>query len=165
MRTILHKLLRSDAPRLVILIRVLVGWVFVSEGIQKFLYPGELGAGRFAKIGIPFPEIMGPSIGLVETLCGGLVLLGLGTRCAAAVLVVNMVVAITSTKVPILLGQGFWGFSEAKARPGFWSTLHESRTDLSMVLGSVFLLLLGAGRGSLDDRIAARFVVPPGGRP
>jgi putative oxidoreductase len=39
----------------------LVGSVFLSEGIQKFLYPPELAAGRFTKIGIPAPETMGHS--------------------------------------------------------------------------------------------------------
>jgi putative oxidoreductase len=156
MSKILHHVLRSDASSAVILIRILVGWVFVSEGIQKFLYPAELGIGRFAKIGIPSPEIMGPFVGVVETLFGGLVLLGLGTRVAAAILIVNMIVAITSTKIPILVGHGFWGFADPKVRPGLWSMLHEARTDFSMVLGSVYLLLTGAGSGSLDQRIASR---------
>lgn len=73
----MKRLLSTSAPRSTILIRLLVGSVFLSEGIQKFLYPQELGAGRFAKIGIPSPEIMGPFVGVVEILCGGLLLLGL----------------------------------------------------------------------------------------
>jgi DoxX-like protein len=71
---------RSTAPRAVILIRLLVGAVFLSEGIQKFLFPDQLGAGRFVKIGLPMPELLGPFVGTFEILCGSLVLLGLLTR-------------------------------------------------------------------------------------
>jgi uncharacterized membrane protein YphA (DoxX/SURF4 family) len=50
--------------------------VFVSEGIQKFLYSDKLGAGRFEAIGLPFSEIMGPVIGMTETVAGALLLAG-----------------------------------------------------------------------------------------
>jgi putative oxidoreductase len=143
--------LASDAPRATLLIRIAVGVVFFSEGIQKFLYPAALGAGRFAKIGIPAPEVMGPFVGCVEIVCGALVLAGLATRLAAIPLIVDMIVAIASTKVPILLGHGYLGFAAPSvAKHGLWSMLHEARTDLSMLLGSSFLLLVGAGDRSLD---------------
>jgi uncharacterized membrane protein YphA (DoxX/SURF4 family) len=129
----------------------MVGGVFLAEGIQKFLYPEELGAGRFAKIGIPWPEVMGRFVGAAETICGVLVIAGLLTRAAALVLLVDISVAILSTKVPILLGHGFGPFSQPKLpRYGFWSMVHEARTDLSMWLGSLFLILVGAGSLSLD---------------
>lgn len=144
---------RRPAPRAVILIRILVGGVFLAEGIQKFLFPAELGAGRFAKIGIPWPEFFGPFVGAVEIVCGGLVLLGLLTRAAAAVLLIDISVAIVSTKIPILLGHGFGPFSVPKLpRYGAWSFLHEARVDLSMWLGSLFLILVGPGDASLDAR-------------
>ena len=79
----LKRIVTTHAPAAVILVRVMVGAVFLSEGIQKFLYPDALGVGRFAKIGIPAPEIMGPFVGVVEIVCGGLILLGLATRLAA----------------------------------------------------------------------------------
>ena len=41
------------AAKAVLLILILVGWVFLSEGIQKFLFPDSLGVGRFIKMGIP----------------------------------------------------------------------------------------------------------------
>ncbi|HEU4508422.1 MAG TPA: DoxX family protein [Pyrinomonadaceae bacterium] len=150
----MEKLLRTNAPGAVILIRLVVGGVFLSEGVQKFLYPAENGAGRFAKIGIPSPDVMGPFVGVVEIVCGALILLGLLTRLAAIPLIINMLVAILSTKVPILLGQGFWGFS-LRNLPyyGFWGMMHESRTDFSMLLGSIFLLIVGAGSLSLDARL------------
>ena len=136
-----REIIESTAPRSVILIRLIVGAVFLSEGIQKFLYSAELGAGRFVKIGIPFPQIMGPFVGVIEIVCGTLILLGLLTRLAAIPLIINMLVAISSTKIPILL------------KSGFWSMAHESRTDFAMLLGSIFLLITGAGLWSLDARL------------
>jgi putative oxidoreductase len=134
-----------------------VGGVFLSAGVQKFLYPAENGAGRFAKIGIPSPDVMGPFVGVVEIVCGALILLGLFTRLAAIPLIINMLVAILSTKIPILIGQGFWGFS-LRNLPyyGFWGMMHEARTDFAMLLGSLFLLIVGAGALSLDARLTNR---------
>ncbi|MGQ0761076.1 MAG: DoxX family protein [Acidobacteriota bacterium] len=150
----LRRLLQSSAPAAVILIRVLVGGVFLSEGIQKFLFPGEVGAGRFAKIGIPYPDLSGPFVGTVEIVCGTLILLGLLTRLAAIPLIIDMLVAILSTKIPILLGYGFWGFSLRQVPYfGLWGMVHEARTDFSMLLGSMFLLIVGAGAWSLDSQI------------
>ncbi|MCW8138684.1 MAG: DoxX family protein [Planctomycetota bacterium] len=151
---VLHRAVVSTAPGATILIRIAVGVVFASEGIQKFLYPDDLGAGRFARIGIPAPEIMGPFVGTTELICGVLILLGLLTRLAAVPLICIMAVALTSTKLPILIGHGFWGFAPpAVARHGPWSMLHEARTDLSMLLGACFLLLVGAGCHSLDTAL------------
>lgn len=138
-----------------ILIRIIVGSVFLSEGIQKFLFSDEVGVGRFAKIGIPSPEFTAPFVGVVESVCGALILLGLLTRLAAIPLIIDMLVAILSTKIPILLGYGFWGFSLRNVPYyGFWGMAHEARTDFAMLLGSVFLLIVGAGARSLDARLA-----------
>jgi uncharacterized membrane protein YphA (DoxX/SURF4 family) len=155
----LERVIGSDAPKWTILIRMAVGIVFASEGVQKFLYPDALGAGRFAKIGIPAPAVMGPFVGAVETVCGLLVLAGLFTRLAAVPLVIDMLVAIASTKLPILLGHGYFLFADPSApTSGIWSMLHETRTDLSMLLGSSFLLLVGAGGWSLDALLERRFI-------
>ena len=149
--TLIRRLSATTAPASTILIRLMVGGVFLAEGIQKFLYPDALGAGRFAKIGIPSPEIMGPFVGVVEIVCGALLILGLFTRLAALPLLINMSVAILSTKVPILLGHGYWMFTLSKLpRYGFWSMMHEARTDLAMWMGSLFLLIVGAGSISRD---------------
>ena len=86
----------------IVLVRVLVGWVFLSEGIQKFLYPAALGVGRFAKIGIPAPQVMAPFVGGVEIVFGALILLGLFTRLATIPLLITITVAILTTKVPFL---------------------------------------------------------------
>jgi uncharacterized membrane protein YphA (DoxX/SURF4 family) len=146
-----RRLLATRAPWATILVRFLVGFVFLSEGIQKFLDPNSLGIGRFVQIGIPEPQIMAPFVGVVEIVGGSLVLLGLLTRPAALALWINISVAILSTKIPILLGHGFWSFTLPKlAHYGFWSMAHEARTDFSMWLGSLFLLIVGAGCLSLD---------------
>ena len=132
------KILSTSAPAATILVRLIVGAVFLSEGIQKFLYPAEVGAGRFTKIGLPSPETLAPFVGSFEILCGALVLLGLVTRLAVVPLIIIMLTAIATTKIPILLNEGFWKMA------------HESRTDWSMLLGSIFLLIVGAGSFSLD---------------
>ena len=151
---LLNRFNETRAPASVLLIRVMVGVVFLTEGIQKFLYPDELGVGRFIKIGIPAPEVMGPFVGVVEIVCGWLLLLGLLTRLAAIPLIINISTAIVSTKIPMLLGHGFWGFALTKLpRYGFLSMMHEARTDFSMLLGLLFLLIVGAGAWSVDARL------------
>ena len=137
----LEPFVRSDAPAPVILIRLMVGAVFLSEGIQKFLFPDQLGAGRFLKIGLPMPELLGPFVGTFEIVCGSLVLVGLLIRLAVIPLLIIMAVALTTTKWPMLADQGFWYMA------------HESRTDWSMSLGSLCLLIVGAGPWSLDARL------------
>jgi putative oxidoreductase len=139
-----RRLLQTNAPRAVVLVRLIVGAVFLSEGIQKFLFPGQLGVGRFLKVGLPRPEILAPFVGSVEITCGVLVLLGLATRLAAVPLLCVMTVALATTKYPILIQQGFW------------AAAHEARTDWSMFLGALFLLLVGAGSWSLDARLSRR---------
>jgi putative oxidoreductase len=145
-------LLRTRAEGWTILVRLMVGLVvFLSEGIQKLAFPEILGAGRFANIGIPYPDVMGPFVGTVEVVCGTLIILGLLTRLAAIPLVVIMVAAIVSTKLPIWAGHDIWIFHMPKlARYGFWSMAHEARDDFLMLLGSLYLLIAGAGAWSLD---------------
>jgi putative oxidoreductase len=128
----------------ILLIRVLVGWVFLSEGIQKFLFPDSLGVGRFVKIGIPWPQVMAPFVGVVEIVCGTLLLVGFLTRLASVPLLIDICVALYSTKIVTF------------AKNGLWSTLHEARTDVSMLLGLIFLLLVGGGEWSVDARLAGR---------
>ena|SRR5437667_4569300 len=134
----------NRAVQAILLIRVLVGWVFLSEGIQKFLFPDSLGVGRFVKIGIPWPQIMAPFVGVVEIVCGTLLLIGLLTRLATVPLLIDIAVALYSTKIVTF------------AKNGFWGTLHEARTDVSMLLGLIFLLLVGGGSLTLDARLASR---------
>jgi putative oxidoreductase len=136
-----NKFINTDNSKTTILIRLMVGAVFLSEGIQKFLFPDTLGAGRFAKIGLPSPEFLGSFVGSFEIVCGALVLLGLLTRFASIPLIIIMLVAIATTKAEVL------------ADKGFWEMLHGSRTDWAMLLGSIFLLIKGGGFWSLDKRM------------
>ena len=164
---ILMDVLRTRAPGWSILVRLLVGLVvFFPEGIQKLAFPDFLGAGRFAHIGIPYPDLMGPFVGTIETICGALIILGLLTRVAAIPLIVIMIVAIISTKVPILLGHDFWIFHLAKlSRHGFWSMIHEARADFDMLLGAIYLLIEGAGRWSVDAILTRHASVSRAGAP
>ena len=137
----INKILDTDHSKTTILIRLMVGVVFLSEGIQKFLFPALRGAGRFEKIGLPSPEFLGGFVGTFEILCGTLILLGLLTRLASIPLIIIMLVAIATTKTEVL------------ADKGFWEMMHGSRTDWSMLLGSVFLLIKGGGYWSVDKRL------------
>lgn len=138
-----------------VLIRLSVGLiVFFPEGLQKLLFPAVLGAGRFASIGIPWPEVLGPFVGVVETVCGAAIVLGLLTRLAVLPLLVILIVALLSTKVPILLGHDFLIFHLPHLnRYGFWSMQHEARVDLCMLLACLYLLVTGSGAGSIDARL------------
>jgi putative oxidoreductase len=144
---------QTRAPAAVILIRLLVGLVFFEEGIQKFLFPAIQGAGRFARIGIPAPTSMAYFVGVIEVVCGALIVLGLFTRLAAIPLLIDISVAIASTKLPIFLGHGYWRFHLPQlSRYGLWAMFSEARTDFSMLLGLLFLLIVGAGPWSFDGR-------------
>lgn len=142
----MFKLFKEDTSSSVLLIRIIVGAVFVSEGIQKFLFPDALGVGRFIKIGIPAPQFFAPFVGVVEIVFGFLLLIGLFTRIASIPLVINICVAIISTKIPILINEGFWKMA------------HEARTDWAMLLGAVFILIVGAGKFSVDYYLSINFV-------
>jgi putative oxidoreductase len=139
-----RRIFGSSAPPATILIRFLVGWVFMSEGIQKFLFPGALGVGRFTKIGIPDPQFFAPFVGGVEVACGTLLIVGLLTRLASIPLLIDILVAIATTKIPML------------SKAGFWGTMHEARTDFCMLLGLIFLLIAGSGTLSFDERLSRR---------
>jgi putative oxidoreductase len=136
-----QKIIKTDLSKTTLLIRLMVGAVFLSEGIQKFLFPDTLGAGRFAKIGLPNPEFLGSLVGSFEILCGILVLIGLLTRVASIPLIIIMLVAIATTK------------SEVLAEKGFWEMMHGSRTDWAMLLGGIFLLIKGGGNWSIDKNL------------
>jgi len=138
-----RKLLKTSAPASAVFVRLAVGAIFLSEGVQKFLFPVELGAGRFAKIGIPAPDALAPFVGAVEIVCGLLILAGLLTRLAAVPLIIDMLVAISTTKIPMLL------------KSGFWAAAHEARVDFAMLLGLLSLLAAGAGPLSADARLSS----------
>jgi len=125
-----------------ILPRLIVGLVFLSEGIQKFLFPELVGAGRFEKIGFENPEFWALFVATFEIVCGSLILIGFFTRLVSIPLLIIMITALISTKIPILLNKGFWQMA------------HEYRTDFAMTLLLIFLIIYGAGKWSVDSRIS-----------
>ena len=134
----LKKIIHTDNAKTTILIRMIVGAVFLSEGIQKFLFPAIRGAGRFEKIGLPSPEFLGNLVGGFEIVCGVMIFLGLFTRLASIPLIIIMLVAFATTKSAVYIEKGFW------------ELLHGSRTDWAMLLGCIFLLIKGGGYWSVD---------------
>jgi putative oxidoreductase len=135
--TALAKLLKTQ-PVPAIYARIITGLVFVSEGIQKFIHPDQVGLGRFQKIGFSNAAFWANFTGSFEIVCGGLLLLGLLTRLAAIPLFIIMMVAFVTTKYPILIDKGFWVMA------------HEYRTDFAMTVLLLFLLRYGGGKYSID---------------
>lgn len=134
--------MRKNLP--MILVRVIVGAVFLTEGILKFARPAELGSGRFAHIGLPMPSVLAPVVGAVEIAGGTAVILNLFAGDAALLLLVVILTALVTTKVPILLGHHFGPFQPPKLdHYGFLSFMHEARTDLCMLFGLIAILLDG----------------------
>lgn len=153
----INRFIKTDNADTTIIIRIMVGAVFLSEGIQKFLYPAMRGVGRFEKMGFPDPEFFASFVGIFEILCGILLLIGLISRVAAFVMLINMTVAITVIKIPIAFGESFGPFVLRELKSyGFWSMVHEMRTDFAMWLGSLFLIIKGGGRWSADRKIWTR---------
>lgn len=141
-------LMSTDAPGSVIFVRFYVGLIFVVEGVLKYLRPEQLGTGRFAKVGIPAAAFLANLDGAFEIGCGVLILAGLLTRLAVLPMIVDMIGALATTKVPLL-----WGAAELyPGEHGMWDFLHESRLEVAMLCGSLFLLAVGSGRRSLDAR-------------
>jgi putative oxidoreductase len=145
----------SEAPKTVLLVRFMVGWVFFWEGILKFLFASQ-GIIRFTKLGMPMPEVLSPAIAVLE-ITGGLALIaGFMTRPFALLFIGEMIVAILSTKIPMYLGTNPLPPPPVPPIQGFWAVLHEGRSDLAQLLCSIFLLVNGPGLLSLDAWRAAR---------
>jgi putative oxidoreductase len=130
-----------------LLCRLAVGLIFISEGIQKYLLSDALGSGRFAKIGFSNPSFWAYFTGIFEIACGILILIGLLTRLAAIPLLIIMIVAFISTKYPILIDKGFLAMA------------HEYRTDFTMTLLLIYLLIYGGGNHSVDKKLTRSKII------
>jgi putative oxidoreductase len=151
----------GQPSRATFLVRLAIGWVFVSSGLVKFLYENQ-GPGRFAKIGFDGAAGLAHFVGATEIICGVLLVAGLLVRLAALPLVIDMIVALVTTKVPLLFGAGPEPVSAAP-KTGFWAFAYQSRLDVTMLVGCVFLVAVGAGLWSFDALLARRR--PDGRRP
>jgi putative oxidoreductase len=143
-KSLLNTLLASVQGSSAIPVRLVVGLVFLSEGIQKFLFPELVGTGRFTKIGFADPEFWAYFTATFEILCSTLILAGLFIRLAAIPLFIIMMTAFVTTKWPILMDKGFWVFA------------HEYRTDFAMTVLLIYLFIYGAGNWSVDQFIDSK---------
>jgi putative oxidoreductase len=153
-----------DAPASTVLVRCMAGGVFLSEGILKFVYTNQ-GVGRFTKLGIPFPDLTANFIGCLEIVGGVLLMAGLLTRFIAIPFVIEMIVAILTTKIALYLGTSPLPLPAAPPKIGFWAVMHETRSDYAQILCCAFLFFAGPGPWSLDalwQRRVARDVRHPG---
>ena len=141
MKSLIAFFFRNNGDNRTILIRLVVGLIFLTEGIQKYLFPELLGTGRFLKIGFSDPAFWSYFTGAFEMLCGMLIVLGLLVRLSSIPLFIIMVVAFITTKLPILMDKGFWPFA------------HEYRTDFAMTLLLIYLFLYGSGKWQDSSKI------------
>src|SRR5277367_703137 len=149
------------APRPTLLMRVMAGGVFLSEGILKFVYTNQ-GVGRFTKLGIPAPELAATFVGGLEIVGGILLIAGLFTRVIAVPFIIEMVVAILTTKISLYLGTSPLPLPPALPKVGIWAVLHEIRSDYAQILTTIFLLVNGPGKWSLDAVLSRVFRKPDG---
>jgi putative oxidoreductase len=145
----------TDGPTATILIRLMAGAVFLWEGILKFVYTNQ-GAGRFTKLGFPAPHFTATADGWFEIVGGLLLLTGLMTRLIAIPFVIEMIVAMASTKIPLYLGTSPLPLPPVPPQVGFWAVLHEIRSEYAQLLNCVFLVIVGPGAWSLDALLARR---------
>ncbi len=139
----------TNGPRSILLLRLMAGGVFFWEGLLKFVYTNQ-GVGRFTKIGIPYPHETAVFVACLEIGGGLLLLSGLATRLIAIPFVIEMIVAILTTKISLYLGTSPLPLPPALPKVGFWAVLHESRADYAQILTTAFLLINGPGKWSLD---------------
>ena len=140
---------KETAPDATLFLRVMAGTVFLWEGILKFVYANQ-GVGRFTKLGMPFPAVTASFVGALEIVGGSLLLLGLATRLIAIPLMIEMVVAMLSTKISLFLGTSPLPLPPAPPAIGLWAVLHEVRSEWAQLLTCAFLFRAGPGPLSLD---------------
>jgi uncharacterized membrane protein YphA (DoxX/SURF4 family) len=145
----------TDGPRAILLIRLMAGSVFLWEGILKFVYPNQ-GIGRFTKLGFPAPHFTASADGWLEIIGGMLLLTGFLTRLIAVPFIIEMLVAMASTKISLYLGTSPLPLPPVPPQIGFWAVLHEVRSEFAQLLTCAFLLVVGPGRWSIDALLARK---------
>jgi putative oxidoreductase len=138
---VIKQLLSTGNDSKIIIVRLIVGLIFISEGIQKCVIVTAFGPAFFKDIGFSHPLFWTYFIGTFEISCGVLVLLGLLIRLASIPLFVIMVTAFITTKLPLLSFKGVWTF------------LHEYSIDFSLTLLLILLFIYGSGKWSFDLKI------------
>jgi putative oxidoreductase len=145
----------TTGAKQIIILRIMAGGVFFWEGMLKFVYPNQ-GVGRFTKLGFPIPETLAHFVGVMEILGGLLLLFGLLTCLTSLYFILQMIIAVLTTKIGVYLGTSPLPLPPSPPQTGFWAVLHEIRSDYAQILTCLFLLLVGPGVFSLDERLAKR---------
>lgn len=144
-----------SGPESTLLLRLMAGGVFLWEGILKFVYANQ-GVGRFTKLGMPFPAFTANFVASLEIVGGLLLISGLLTRLIAIPFIIEMIVAILSTKISLYLGTSPLPLPPALPKTGMWAVLHEVRSEYAQIMTVIFLLINGPGRWSLDAVLQRR---------
>ncbi len=150
----------TDAPKATIALRLMAGGVFLWEGLLKFVYVNQ-GVGRFTKLGMPMPEVLAPAIAVLEIGGGLLLMMGFGTRLLSIPFIVEMIVAMLSTKISLYLGTSPLPLPPAPPKVGVWAVLHEIRSDYAQFMTCIYLLAAGPGPWSLDAFLRRRHARTP----
>src|SRR5437868_729419 len=143
----------TDVSGAIILLRLMAGSVFLWEGVLKFVYANQ-GVGRFTKLGFPFPQATANFAGVLEIVGGLLLITGLFTRLICVPFIIEMLVAMLSTKIPLYLGTSPLPLPPVPPQVGFWAVLHEIRSEYAQLACCAFLLVDGPGRWSVDALLA-----------
>jgi putative oxidoreductase len=139
----------TSGPKATLALRLMAGGVFFWEGLLKFAYANQ-GVGRFTKLGMPMPEVLAPAIAVLEIVGGVLLMSGLTTRLISVPFIIEMIVAMLSTKISL-----YHGTSPLPAPPsppimGGWAVLHEIRSEYAQIMTCIYLFVAGPGPWSLD---------------
>jgi len=131
-----HNRLRPFAP---VVIRVLVGVIFLWHGIDKFRGGISNVEGAFDMWGVPAPGLTAPLTAILEVVGGAALIIGLLTRVFAALLSIVMIGALLFVTFEL-------GLISGEPKTG-------AELELALLAGLVALMLLGRGPLSVDDQV------------
>jgi putative oxidoreductase len=145
----------TSGPKATLALRLMAGAVFFWEGLLKFAYANQ-GVGRFTKLGMPLPEVLAPAIAVLEIGGGVLLMSGLTTRLISVPFIIEMIVAMLSTKISLYHGTSPLPAPPAPPVMGGWAVLHEIRSEYAQIMTCIYLLAAGPGPWSLDALLLRR---------